>query len=164
MPNWVKNRIEFDCPKELYWKVCDKILKPWEPGMEPGDRIDFNRIIPEPGAWTGDEWYHWRTEHWGCKWNACESEILDDEQTFYFMTPWSHPEPVIRALAKMFPAVGIKHLYADEFPNYTGITEYRGGKKVSEEWYDEDGAGIFELCWGCQPLSDDEDADTTLIV
>lgn len=66
-----------------------------------GKRILFN--ILNYGVPT---WYEWHLEHWGCKWNACNSEISEDESDeediiVYFETPWGPPTEWCQALAKL---------------------------------------------------------------
>jgi hypothetical protein len=54
-----------------------------------------------------DNWYDWRRQYWGCKWNASDSTDNGKE----FQTPWSAPEPWYRELAKKINFIA---LYADE--------------------------------------------------
>ena len=54
-----------------------------------------------------NNWYDWRRQHWGCKWNASDSTDNGKE----FQTPWSAPEPWYRELAKKINFIA---LYADE--------------------------------------------------
>lgn len=66
-----------------------------------GKRILFNVI-----NYDAPTWYEWRCEHWGCKWNACNSEISEDESDeediiVNFETPWGPPTEWCQALARM---------------------------------------------------------------
>ena len=54
-----------------------------------------------------DNWYAFRRNVWGCKWNASNS-VADGTE---FQTPWSAPEPWYRELAKKLDFIA---LYADE--------------------------------------------------
>lgn len=94
--------------------------------------IDFGLIIPQPenierGGCTGKHepgvvcWYTWNIENWGTKWGAYDAEIGDE--TLKFDTAWSHPLPIIRALAKKFPDATLKVRYADEDLGYN-LGEY----------------------------------------
>lgn len=41
--------------------------------------LDFEQFDPTPLDENGDvinDWYHWRLEHWGCKWSACGDQII----------------------------------------------------------------------------------------
>lgn len=84
-------------------------------------RYAFNKLEYGAGGW-----YAWNCAHWGTKWNCYSMEPLcevvedklpsDDVYTpeIQFQTAWSHPTPVIFALAKMFPDVRLSVRYADE--------------------------------------------------
>lgn len=115
--------------------------------------IDFNKIIPMPeevynGRLGPDErkmygsnnWYDWSVEHWGTKWNSYNyynheimsvAELEDgNDYVMGFETAWSQPEPVITKLSEMFPELTINHLYFDEFDNFAGVVELKGGITV----------------------------------
>lgn len=73
-------------------------------------------------------WYGWRREHWGTKWNAYDDAELHNGVSF--LTAWSAPFPVIETLSKMFPDVRITHYFADEdLGNNCGKFGYIGGKQ-----------------------------------
>ncbi len=71
--------------------------------------IHFHGIIPMPefdagnknsvtsGLFRMPDWYEWRVENWGTKWDAYEGEWLVDHHMF--STAWSPPLQVIYALA-----------------------------------------------------------------
>lgn len=89
--------------------------------------FDFDHIIPEP---PGVDWYQWRIDNWGTKWNSYEAEQTDDD-SFRFLTAWMTPEPVIKELSARFPGVSIYVEYADEdFGFNCGWYRYRRGKCV----------------------------------
>ena len=57
------------------------------------------------------DWYNWRINHWGTKWNAlCEEDAAVDGLP-EFRTAWNIPEGWLRTLAKH---VDFTLLYADE--------------------------------------------------
>ena len=64
--------------------------------------FDFQSIIP-----MGDEllktndWYDWRVENWGTKWNGYNGIFNDDQTAFTFSTAWSPPLPIIKKLAEL---------------------------------------------------------------
>lgn len=152
MPNWVKNRVTFNCDEETWKKICDTLLTKGENGH---DAVDFDRIIPQP-EFHGDEWYDWRCAHWGCKWNATSTVVLAEHEIL-FETPWHHPSPVIAKLAEMFPDAEIDHFFADEFPLFVGYDSYSAGEMCASECWDDDHNGIYEECWGFPLLREDDD-------
>lgn len=114
--------------------------------------VDFTAVVPEPAnidhspcshTWGGDAghpegtvcWYQWRTEHWGTKWNAYDSSVdamPGDLARVRFDTAWSHPAPVLRALAERHPDEVILVRYADEdLGNNLGAYALNGEDKAT---------------------------------
>ena len=59
-----------------------------------------------------DNWYSWQTQNWGTKWNA--SDVIVSEDSVFFNTAWSTPEPIFVALSMQFTEVVISVRFADE--------------------------------------------------
>jgi hypothetical protein len=95
---------------------------------------DFAMVVPEPENMFKDGcnmqhphvvdghtfdhcWSDWNRNNWGTKWNAYDTHIEPIEGDLCelrFDTAWSHPFPVVEALAKLFPEEQIKVWWADE--------------------------------------------------
>ena len=78
-------------------------------------------------------WYDWSIRNWGCKWNACNSDIVsEDDKTicFQFDTPWGCPDGWLEELAERIPF----HLSWEEEQGYRGIiTSHGNGIEINEE-------------------------------
>ena len=73
-------------------------------------------------------WYDWSIKNWGTKWNSYDN-WKDNDKEFQFSTAWSAPHPVLDALAKKYPDVGITHEWADEDLGHNcGLSKYKNGK------------------------------------
>lgn len=59
------------------------------------------------------DWYTWRIENWGTKWNTYEYRQLD-ENTIEFQTAWSGIPDAVAKVAAKFSNVQIEYKYADE--------------------------------------------------
>lgn len=59
------------------------------------------------------DWFNWRVENWGTKWNACHSKWVND-YTLIFDTAWAPPIPIIREIKKKFSYMQMTHYYVDE--------------------------------------------------
>lgn len=73
-------------------------------------------------------WYDWSYDNWGVKWNACESDVInedDDDELLYlqFSTPWGYPDEWLKQLAKKCPF----HLAWEEEQGYRGIITSESG-------------------------------------
>ena len=131
MPNWVTNKIEFSGAKANVDEVLE-IIK------GDGEVIDFNKIIPMPEdifrgpvgrkereLYGENNWYDWSCEHWGTKWNACDT-YMETEDILMFNTAWSVPLPILDKLAELC---------------------YKHNVEFTGKWADEDvgcNTGVFE--------------------
>lgn len=59
------------------------------------------------------DWYNWRVNNWGTKWNACYSKWVND-YTLIFDTAWAPPIPIIKEIKKKFSYMQMTHYYVDE--------------------------------------------------
>lgn len=100
--------------------------------LDDAGKVDFSFLVPPPvnietggcshGFTFGERveeqpdgticWYAWNVNNWGTKWNAYDSEVT--EGRVQFDTAWSHPYPVMKALAAKHPDVEFEVQYADE--------------------------------------------------
>ena len=95
--------------------------------------IDFNKVIPEPEYKNNTDWYDWRIQNWGTKWNAYEHVKTGNENELYFLTAWSAPKEIYEALTKKFPNLTIEVDYADENMGYNcGKMVFENGEMVAE--------------------------------
>lgn len=120
MPNWCSNTLEVSgCPKQLNEFKSKSIIKS---GMNldifvmdgiitmPEELAVCEELTPEQKAervakYGYDNWFDWRFENWGTKWDAQDSNIEEDENglTIDFCTAWSPAIPYIKQVAKMYP-------------------------------------------------------------
>lgn len=120
MPNHVTNRIYF--PPNIKKEMIEKLTLVDEEGQI---YVDFNNLIPTPDyiyqgnlrleemkKYGKNNWYDWRCENWGTKWNAYETQISEDY--IQFRTAWNMPTPVLKKLSEIFQDVKIVVLMSDE--------------------------------------------------
>lgn len=120
MPNHVTNRIYF--PPNIKKEMIEKLTLVDEDGKT---YVDFNNLIPTPDyiyqgnlsleerkKYGKNNWYDWRCENWGTKWNAYETQISEDY--IQFRTAWNMPTPVLKKLSEIFQDVKIVVLMSDE--------------------------------------------------
>lgn len=90
--------------------------------------------------------YEWCHDAWGTKWNAYDVARRDYcGICLTFQTAWSPPQPVIVALAKMFPTVTLSLEFFERGGAFTG-----GFTLWSEEdWYEDEPwqAGMISDEW-----------------
>ena len=105
MPNWCYNKVSItnnsDDNSKLQ-KVKEFLYSDASDDSEE-NVFDFNNVVPEPEE--NNDWYLWRVNNWGTKWNSSCAEITyEDEETleYQFDTAWSPPEPIILQLREKF--------------------------------------------------------------
>lgn len=151
MPNWCKNnlRIKDNGEKtlELLEYVKDekgeftmnkavpmpKELEDTEsPNTTSGE--DRKKLIEKYGA---DNWYDWRCNNWGVKWDAGDSEFWKDGDDWMisFQTPWDPPCEFVKKLSAQFPKITFILQFADEGIGSPplGQCTFMNGEEVFEE-------------------------------
>jgi hypothetical protein len=119
------------------------------------------------------DWYDWRCEHWGSKWNVCHYRHQGGE--VWFETAWSHPWPVLEALSRQFPDCVLTVSYADEdIGSNAGAYDMKGGKLLAGGEFEDGSREAYEMAfshWGGSEdyvlrddgyhyIDDDEDDDS----
>ena len=132
------------------------------------------QFIKKYGA---DNWYDWKTENWGTKWNASQTTKID-EVTISFLTAWGTPLEVIRRLSLNFTNFKFSIDYADEDTGYNvgsytceaglyELSELTGGSQEAyEKAFDLNGACLDELddVEDAQAKVDEDDAYITALI
>lgn len=135
MPNWTENRIKINCLGDLPSDVVAERTKAIIDFMTNNEgQVDFEKIIPMPaGIFRGNlsmedrqkhkdnNWYDWSLQHWGTKWNACDSYIESDYVEF--LTAWSDVAPILRALSVRYPDATFDYEYSFEHEGYERLYE-----------------------------------------
>ena len=138
MPNWVTNNILIYSNNRNQKELIDFLEQ-----HLIDDVFDFNTVIPEPekpddcedkynfqingldntGITGWFDWYHWRIDNWGTKWNNNTKTYFDydkilksdisvlNELTICFLTPWNAPHHVAAKLIEMHPELTIDWEY-----------------------------------------------------
>jgi hypothetical protein len=145
MPNWCDNDLYIYGSEEDLKKIKEQVTN------EAGE-FDFGKIIPEPDtpdyftdnlSWEDREkhplnWYEWRIENWGTKWNASESvitEVVKNETLqAWFQTAWAPALPITIALSKQYPNVTIEHKFIEEGMDFCGVLEIKNGEELAGTW------------------------------
>ena len=112
--------------------------------------LDFERIVPPPAEYpaaagkakSSEDWYDWRTEHWGTKWNARRAARggvtvrgVTATVLVRFDTPWRPPLPVISAAARRFPSLAFDLRWYERGMQVQGRYRCRGEEVLCDlEW------------------------------
>jgi hypothetical protein len=149
--NFVVNDIEVN-QDFSFWNV----IRPTDMEAYPLQPVRSELSPNDPNWWadttrlakTDNSWYSWNNRNWGVKWDAKESELVDESQNgdnlvlvYKFDTPWGAPEPVITKLSEQYPSLLLTLEYEEE-QGWGGEMEFLRGELISHSEYDE-------KCWEC---------------
>lgn len=88
-----------------------------EERMDASDVMYAEKAIKNLEKTGYAEWYTWSCEHWGTKWDACDSVLMDeaeDELVYAFSTAWCAPFKVFEELSMQYPNVTFECRWQDE--------------------------------------------------
>ena len=175
MPNWCSNTLQISGDKEQLEMFKQKsIIKsgmdvdifvmdgcvPMPKELAICEGLTPEQIVERRLKYGYDNWYDWRFENWGSKWDAHESYITEEENglTIEFDTAWSPAIPYIKQVAKMYPDL-IFDLYFMETGEWFAGRVTAKNEEVNEEYgepkqVDDDGREVIY----------DEEKDMYLIV
>jgi hypothetical protein len=101
MPNHCNNQLTLASGEDLL-SVLNPYLIEATSGGYTEYTFDFQNIIPmDEKLLEGEDWYGWRVENWGTKWDGYEGRFNDDQTAFSFCTAWSPPLPIVKKLAEI---------------------------------------------------------------
>lgn len=134
MPNYCDNFLSINASPDTLNRITDFV-------KSNENAFDFDKIVPMPdhiyrGSIGSEEkalygennWYDWSCKNWGTKWNSVDAEINDEE--IHFLTAWSPCDPVIAALAAMFPAARITYNFYETGMCFCGQRIYENGELI----------------------------------
>ena len=116
----------------------------------------------------GMDWYNWNIRNWGCKWDACNAEIIDISNAidgsrlhYAFDTPWSIPEPAMIAMSAKYPSLHFLLRSQEEQGWGADIIFSKGCAKLIKEWdvpnSHQDYIDQDRDCWACESVTQNED-------
>jgi hypothetical protein len=146
MPNWCENKLAISGKRAIVNEFYDKIF-------DDGEFLFLERFLPTPkellevesptkgedGVWVPD-WYEWRLNNWGCKWEVSEAIMIDnikftasDGEEFEtivlgFETPWSPPIEGLTKIAKMYPEIQFFIEFLEPGMAFMGFALYKDGE------------------------------------
>lgn len=150
MPNWCNNYLEVTGKEKDLMKFRRKAKRTIKGEVNV---LDFAKLYPEPDykkvevlptfpdirneVRKGEEWWDWRIQNWGTKWNSCEPELLDQEQDnllqYRFETAWSPPVELFEKVSKDFPTLKFVLEYEETGMGFKGTATIQNGENDQEE-------------------------------
>ena len=136
MPNYCDNYLRIDGSADAVKTVIDFV-------KSSENAFDFNKIVPMPDYirkgttdWADEKW---SIENWGTKWNSVDTEVSNN--AIQFLTAWSPCDPVIEALATLFPSIRLTYTFYECGMCFCGKRIYENGELIF--YFDGDYAENF---------------------
>ena len=171
MPNWCDNQITITGPNSVIDKI-EKIVKaddthentgllnffkPMPKELEGTTSPSSSAKKPQPMVEGFDNWYDWRVENWGTKWELCEFYGVDrqhlndslDESTisFAFSSAWAPPINAYEQFLRDNENCSLKAYYYEGGCDFMGLWEdgvddcYQPSDYKSTDDFWQDGIG-----------------------
>jgi len=122
VPNWCSCRATINGPSP----VIDKIRLILE---DPEGEL-LNWMVPQPKCEGDQDWYMWRVNSWGTKWNITDVDINNDAEPdsieFSFNTAWAPPVEAFATWAATDGRVQFSLEYWEPGCGLVGTTTYDG--------------------------------------
>jgi len=142
MPNWCSNRATISGPAPVIKEITE-ILNREDPAL-------LSWMVPEPKYEGDQDWYMWRVNNWGCKWDIgdvyFEHNPDEDQIQFEFSSPWGPPVEAFARWAESDGRVEFTLEYWEPGMGFVGRTEW-DGESLSEDHRDlqTDSVGYKEM-------------------
>lgn len=159
MPNWCINKLEVS---GAHFEVSNFINS----NCNGVGILQFSAAIPTPAdILDGNDWYRWRIENWGTKWELSETETdafsslesensnMGDTSSYcYFPTAWAPPIAWATKVSVLFPEVTLSLWYDEPGMSFAGLYRITNGI-VSEMSWEGDSTELMPCSvGGCQEL------------
>lgn len=126
MPNWCMNDLRISGDTE-------EILRFIEDNKTDGE-FCFKTLFPEPEYANPEDWYEWRLQNWGTKWdvdgNVDVNKLDDDLYRLYFTTAWSPPIHWFETVVKNYPTLKFELNAGEPGMGWHYVWQAQGGRSL----------------------------------
>ena len=137
MPNWCFNGLRVSGPAEDLAKFKNQAVghNPW--GKIPADEkpsvLNFHSLLPIPDlvlkAGYADAGFDWERKQWGCRWGACNVELIDESEDhlqYQFDTAWNPSVEFVCNVRHQWPTLTFLLDYDEPGMRFKGICKALG--------------------------------------
>ncbi len=152
MPNWCENRLAIAGSSEEVQKFLDRVgdeIKmleshlPTPPELLENDGVftDEQKLLFKE-KYGARDWYDWRVNNWGTKWEIDSANITCDEDGLYgdircvcldFLSAWAPPEEGIISISKMYSRLLFNLSYEEPGMGFEGNLRCIEGNIILQE-------------------------------
>ena len=183
MPNWCENTLNVNGTAEdisafIKWlddkPFCFERIIPTPDELQ--DSCPFSQARKDSGAgkeliekFGSDNWYDWRLQNWGCKWDIDDREGRPTHSSaklicFDFQTPWGPPERAIYTLSLKFPNLTFFLAHYEMGCGFAGEMKVKNGESEGTYYDAEENVESFKKYvserWGMEFDEEEETVDS----
>ncbi len=163
MANWCANTVEVKGEESKVKEFVDGFLNNGISAFYPTPKelVDTEAPVKDDTSKEVEEnikkygaanWYDWRLENWGTKWDIVDVTELEGNAGYSLMsfeTPWSPPIEAFEKLAELFPTLTFLLEYTEPGSGFFGRAMFKDGKLDEDHnynWEDrfEDGWWLYK--------------------
>jgi hypothetical protein len=183
MPNWCENTLNVNGAAEdisafIKWlddkPFCFERIVATPDELQ--DNCPFSQARKDSGAgkeliekFGSDNWYDWRLQNWGCKWDIDDREGRPTHSSaelicFDFQTPWGPPERAIHTLSLKFPNLTFFLAHYEMGCGFAGEMKVKNGESKGAYYDSEKDVDSFKQYvserWGMEFDEEEETVDS----
>ncbi len=132
MPNWCECQLEVISDNE------EDLIQFFNDNKENDETfLSFNIAVPIPEE-EEENWYSWRIENWGTKWDLNEETnyTLNDNNLIYlFNTAWGPPTNWLVTTSKLYPTLKFNLVYGEPGMDFGGNIKVFNGDCIEIDEY-----------------------------
>jgi len=139
MPNWCRNDLDIVGQENVVNDFIEVAKLEIDEGIVP---LCFANLYPEPDydknpsedSSVMPDWYNWRIENWGTKWDLDINTQFDSGigwASYVFDTAWSPPLELFDVVAGDYPALKFTLTFGEMGMWFSGRTVWQTGKRFS---------------------------------
>jgi hypothetical protein len=97
--------------------------------------FSFSALVPEPAYENDEQWYDWRNENWGVKWDVSGDDVRIERYpnavSIHFETPWNAPIYWLHTVSRMYPTLGFQIFAGEPGMNFHEEWVVKRGETIS---------------------------------
>lgn len=113
----LKAKLEGDTDFKQKYKTFENMV---EKLFEKYSKEEVTRSYECLQKYGTDNWYDWRVQHWGTKWDAYDCQGTPKDGYLVFSSAWSPPYEIAKTLCNKYPNSDLDWFYEEEGMQFAG--------------------------------------------
>ena len=143
--------ILYPCPPELL-EMTSPVMWRGEKDDVEGKAAHEKYVAELEGKYGHTDWYNWRVENWGTKWDAAEASIMEEDGQFvvHYNTAWAPNSMWVHYVSTLYPTLEFRLTYEEPGVGFCGCYVVKNGGEDFESleegdivWEDDDGREVY---------------------